>query len=486
MVIDWSSSLDLHLDLAGSSGLGQAIERGLRRAIRQGRLAVGTPLPSTRSLAHDLGVARGTVSTAYAALAAEGYLVTRQGAPTRVGWVPPPVPGSVPGGALATGDVRRSTAPRGSGHGLPWDLLPGRPSSTSFPRAAWARAMRRALARAPQDAFGYGEPHGHRELRSALADYLGRARGVATTADHILICSGFTQAWALICQVLRDRGITTVAVEDPSAPRFRATAIRYGLDVEPVPCDDEGLRVDALAASPAGAVLVTPAHQYPLGVTMTPARRTELIRWARERGAYVVEDDYDGEFRYDRRPVGALQQMDPEHVVYAGTASKSLAPGLRLGWLACPRSLTADLAAAKTVMDRGGGVMDQLALAELITSGSFDAHIRRMRTTYRRRRDELVQTLSACSPVTRLSGGSAGLHALILLPEGMDEEHTTTRAATHLGLALRSLSEFRQLTAGPQALVVGYGSPADHAYRPALAALSELLGSVDSAADPGR
>ena len=439
------------------------IEHALREAIRSGRLPRGTVLPSSRSLACDLGAARGTVSAAYQQLSSEGYLTARQGAAVWVSWVPPrrqPNPPSPPS----------PERPR-------WDLRPGRPDHTSFPRSTWVRAHQRAVARAPDEIFGYGDARGSASLRGALAEYLGRARGVDTSPANLLICNGFTHALTLICFALRVSGAITLAVEDPGVPHYRRLAEPLGLRLVPVPCDEAGLRTDQLARTRADAVLVTPAHQYPLGVTMSADRRTALIEWARCHDTLIIEDDYDGEFRYDRQPAGALQQLDPERVIYVGTASKTLAPGLRLGWVAVPESLGGAAGLARQSFYRGTGVLEQLTLAELMTSGAFDRHIRRMRTQYRRRRDELASTLAASLPQLGLAGISAGLHALIYLPgHGPTEEQIQSRAA-RLSVAIHTLGAHWQQPPdpSPQAIIVGDATPASHAYRPALEALAELL-----------
>ena len=454
--------MDLLVDLDRAAGLREGIERALRDGMRDGRLPVGSTLPSSRSLARDLGVARGTVSTAYRQLAAEGYLELRQGAAARVRWAPrhrPPSP-----------------APPASPAAARWDFRPGQPDSASFPRQAWARACRQVLAAAPGAVFGYGDPRGTPQLRRALAEYLGRARGVDTSPEQLLICGGFTQALALICQLLRAAG-TTLAVEDPGPHRYRRLAEAAGLAVVPVPCDQDGLHVGHLDRSGAGAVLVTPAHQYPLGITMSPARRTALVEWARRRQALIIEDDYDGEFRYDQQPAGALQPLDPGRVIYTGTTSKTLAPALRLGWLSPPASIAAALTAAKEYADRGTSVLDQLTLAQLITSGAYDRHVRQMRGIYRRRRDDLTQALAGSPAGLQLAGISAGLHALARLPQhGPTEEQIRSRAARH-SIALHTLGCYwhNPPQPAPQAIIIGYATPAGHAYRPALSALIQLL-----------
>jgi GntR family transcriptional regulator / MocR family aminotransferase len=455
--------MDLHITVDRTGGLRDGIERALRDAMRDGRLGLGTRLPSSRSLARDLGVARGTVTGAYSQLAAEGYLDIRPGGPTRVRWQPPQRPSP----ALSP---PRQVQPR-------WDLRPGSPDTASFPRQAWTRAWRQVVARVPAQTLGYGDPYGSPGLREILADYLRRARGVDTDSAHLMICDGFTQALALICHVLRVAGASTVAIEDPSAPRYRRLAEAAGFSVVPVPCDQDGLRVDHLARSGAQAVLVTPAHQYPLGVTMSAARRTALVEWARHRHAVIIEDDYDGEFRYDRQPAGALQHLDPDHVIYVGSASKTLAPGLRLGWLSPPRAMLKPLATTKDHADRGTTILEQLTLAELIASGAFDRHVRRMRATYRRRRDELEHAIAASGLDLQLAGIAAGLHALVYLPErGPSEDQVRSRAAT-LSIALHTLSGYWHSQPDPrvQAIIVGYASPPSHAYRLALNALIDLL-----------
>lgn len=463
MTSDWSSGIDLLLGLDRANGLRHGIESALREAIRSGRLPQGAVLPSSRSLAHDLGVARGTVSAAYRQLSAAGYLATRQGAAVRVSWVPP----------------RRlplEQAPAPAVH-RQWDLRPGRPDSSSFPRGVWARAHQKVLTRAPSEIFGYGNACGSADLRSALAEYLGRARGVDTSPAHLLICNGFTQALMLTCLALRARGATTLAVEDPGVPYYRQLTEPLGLSLAPVPCDSAGLRTDHLERTGADAVLVTPAHQYPLGVTMSASRRTRLIQWARRHDGLIIEDDYDGEFRYDRQPVGALQQLDHDHVIYAGTASKTLAPGLRIGWLSVPESMGSAIGMARQSFYRGTGVLEQLTFAELITSGEYDRHIRRMRAEYRRRRDELSRALADKLPYLRLAGISAGLHAVVYLPESGLTEQQVQSHASRRSVALHTLGSFwhSRPDPSPQAVVVGYATPAGHAYRPALSALMEVL-----------
>ncbi len=400
----------------------------LREAVRTGRLAPGTRLPSSRSLAADLGVARNTVADAYAELIAEGWLTAQQGSGTRVASGPsrarPPQPPNVP-------TTRRPT------HGL----MPGSPNLAEFPRTQWLVAARRALTAAPHDAFGYGDALGRIELRTALADYLARARGVYAEPERIVICSGFHHGLTLTAQALRARRVRAVAVESYGFDVYRDLLTGAGLRTPPLYVDESGARTDDLAKlSGVGAVLLTPAHQYPTGVELCPDRRATAVDWARATGGLILEDDYDGEFRYDRQPVGALQGLDPERVVYFGSASKSLAPGLRLAWMVLPEDLVPDIVAAKGHVE-WSSTLDQLTLAEFIASGAYDRHVRSMRLRYRRRRDQLIAALAQRAPGVRVTGMAAGLQAVLELPRGT--ERSVVQAAARQGLVVSGMAEYR-------------------------------------------
>ncbi|KRV46545.1 GntR family transcriptional regulator [Wenjunlia vitaminophila] len=460
----WSTSgVDLHLELDGAGGRRTGLERALRGAIRDGRLGPRARLPSTRRLAVELGLARGTVQAAYDQLVAEGYLTTRRGSGTTVAVLPERRP-EPPGPADAPDPPRH-------------DLVPGSPDATSFPVAAWLRATRRALSRAPVTAYGYGDPRGRTELRTALAEYLGRTRGVLARPERIVIVSGFVQALGLLAQVLNDPGPATVAMESPGLDFHRAVAARRGLTVLPLPVDDRGARTELLATPGFRAVraaVVTPSHQFPTGVSLHPTRRRALTEWARSRGGLIVEDDYDGEFRYDRQPVGALHGMAPDHVVYLGTASKTLAPGLRLGWMVLPDHLVDPVVEAKLLTDHCTETIGQLALAELISSHAYDRHVRASRLRYRRRRDLLLSRLDR--PDLEVRGISAGLHALVRFSAEGPTEADVRRQAEARGLALGYLGEWWHAPGDhPQAVIVGYGTPSERAYPAALDALAETL-----------
>jgi GntR family transcriptional regulator/MocR family aminotransferase len=477
-----AAGLDLHLDLAGPR-VRAAVEAALRGAVQSGRLPPGTRLPASRTLAVDLGVARNTVADAYGQLVAEGWLTARQGSGTRVAEHPaadspadlaqPAYRGvrpAHPAGHAATGaPVAQSQEPR-------YSLRPGVPDLGEFPRAAWLAAARRAITAAPSEAFGYGDVRGRRELREALAAYLARARGVRATPDRIVICSGFTQVLALLGRVLAASGVTELAAEAYGHQHHRDVIAAHGLSCRPVPVDDDGAVIGAADDFPAaGALLLTPSHQFPLGVPLAPGRRGRAVAWAARAGRVVIEDDYDGEFRYDRRAIGAMQALAPEHVVYAGTASKTLAPAVRLAWLVLPARLMDQFAAAKLVTDLHGSSLDELTLAELIGSGGYDRHVRRARLLYRRRRDRLVAALAAAVPDARVTGVAAGLHAVLFLPPGMREADVLASAARR-GLALDGMGSFRPPgVAHPEALVLGYATPPAHAFTTAVGRLCAAL-----------
>ncbi|MET8828371.1 PLP-dependent aminotransferase family protein [Streptomyces sp. NPDC004610] len=465
--------IDLHLAPSGGAGLRRGLTDALREAVRTGRLAPGLRLPSSRTLAVDLGIARNTVADAYADLVAEGWLTARQGSGTRVADRPVPAP---PG--------RRAVTPRTPGRPA-HDLEPGSPDLGSFPRAAWLKAARRALTDAPNEVFGYGDPRGRPELRTALAGYLARARGVRADPERIVVCSGFAHGLGLLAQVLRRRGLDTLAVESYGLDAHWNLVERAGLTTRPMPFDRLGTVVRGGDAGSggggggggpddSGAVLLTPAHSFPLGLALPPERRAALADWARRTGGLVLEDDYDGEFRYDRQPVGALQDLAPDRVVYLGTASKSLAPGLRLGWLVLPPDLVTEV--ADTIGSSATGVVEQLTLAEFLLSGAYDRHVRAARQRYRRRRDALVAALAVRAPEVTVTGIAAGLHAVLRLPPGTEE--SVLRAAAWQGLSVFGLSRFRHPRAtarAADALVVGYATPPDHAWAGALEALCRAL-----------
>lgn len=463
---EWTTLRELLLPAAAGTARGthgRGVESALRTAIRDGQLPAGTRLPSSRDLAQQLGVARGTVTAAYGQLVAEGYLSSRHGSGTRV---------ADDLGCTAAGPVTDTSEHQR----WRFDLRPGLPALSAFPRAEWSAASRSALAELPDEALGYPDPAGLRELRTELASYLGRVRAVSVTADDIVITHGAAEAMSLLGSVLAERGHRNIAMEDPGHTGQSDLLRVNGLRPHAVPADCDGIRVDALAATPCRAVVVTAAHQFPLGTALHPDRRHALLAWARERDGLVVEDDYDAEHRYDRPALRAMQAMDPGRVAYLGSVSKTLAPALRLGWLVPPSWLRADVVARKRLTDLGCSPLPQAAFARLLRSGGYDRHLRRTRALYRRRRDALLTALAERLPGWQPVGIAAGLHVLLRLPDGTDDSLVQKRLAER-GVYAPALSEYvRGRDGAPYpGLVLGYASLSADRLRAAVAEISALL-----------
>jgi GntR family transcriptional regulator/MocR family aminotransferase len=451
------AGIDLHLEVDSSAGVRAGLERALRDAVRSGRLAAGVRLPSSRSLAVDLGMARNTVADVYAQLVEEGYLTSGRGAGTRVS------------DHLGVSPSLAVTGPSP----LPvHDLRPGRPDVSNFPTRSWLAAVRRVLDSIPAEALGYGDPRGPVRARTAIVEYLTRVRGVRASADQVVLCTGYRQAAALVLAALAARGAGTVALEVPGMPALADQARRSGLTPALAPVDADGVVVDSLPDLHADLAVLTPAHQFPTGATLPARRRHELLRWARRSGGLILEDDYDGEFRYDRQMTGSLQGLGPDVVVYAGSASKALAPGLRLAWLVVPADLLPAIVRQKELADRHGDSLTQLAAAVMIESGAYDRHTRAARSRYRRRRDQLAAGLASMPRPLTISGIAAGLHAVVPLPG--DEAGIVAHLATK-GIAVSGMSRHAFGQPLPPALLVGYATPAQHAWPAALLALTTSL-----------
>lgn len=415
----------------------------LRAAIADGTLAPGARLPASRELAGDLSVARGTVVEAYRRLSEEGLLVTNSGGGTIVASLT-----SLPAQAAAP-------APAAPASTELLNVSTGAPDLSAFPRAAWLRAERRILATATGRELGYADPQGAPELRAALSGWLARSRGITTEPERIIVTAGVTGALSLLCQVLGDRGVTDCAVEDPGAEGNRRI-LNYWLDtLHPVPVDAHGIDVAALAQTKARAVLVTAAHQFPTGVVLSPERRRELVAWAEHTGGLVIEDDYDSEYRYDRAPVRAMHATAPEHIAHVSSLSKVLAPALRLGWMIAPATLHRDLVRKRWATDLGSPALPQLALAELITTGVLERHLRTLRLRHRERRDAAVAAIGRYLPGCQIEGIAAGLHLVAFLPDNLDDTALAARAEAE-GIAVQPLSAHR-FTPGRPGLVIGYG-----------------------------
>ncbi|MES9601522.1 MULTISPECIES: MocR-like pyridoxine biosynthesis transcription factor PdxR [Actinomadura] len=469
MAIEWAGSppellLDLDRDATGT--LRAQLETALRDAICTGRLKAGERLPSSRELARQLGVSRGLVQECYGQLNAEGYLCARAGSATRVA-------------PVRAVDGEPAPAARPDASRLRVDFAAGVPDLASFPRGDWAWAQREVARTVRNEALGYGDPRGSEVLRDVLAGHLRRVRAAVAEAEDIVVCGGFAQGLGIVLHVLARRGVRRVAFEDPGYGdgATMAAAERAGIEAVPVPVDDLGLDVDALDASGARAVVVTPAHQWPTGVVLAPERRRALADWACERDGVVVEDDYDAEFRYDREPVGSVQGLAPGRVIGLGTVSKSLAPAVRLGWILCPPALTRAVAEEKRLADRGSPVLDQLALAALVESGRYGRHLRRMRPVYAGRRAALVAALAEHAPAVRLTGLAAGFHAVAHLPGGTDERRVVAEARRR-SVGLYGMSTYRASgAADPPRLVLGFGDLAESAIRDGIREVADILRS---------
>lgn len=426
-----------------------------------GTLAPGARLPATRVLAEDLSVARGTVVEAYRRLAEEGLVVTNRGG------------GTVVAATLTSPTVGDGAPGEASGRPL-LNISAGAPDLSAFPRAAWLRAERQVLATATERELGYADPQGAPELRRALAHWLARSRGVAVQPERIIVTAGVTGALSLLCQVLRARGVDRCAVEDPGAVGNRRILEHWLDELHPVPVDEDGLDVAALARTGARAVLVTPAHQFPTGVVLSPARRRGLIRWAEEHDGLVIEDDYDAEYRYDRAPVRAMHASAPERIVHVSSLSKVLAPALRIGWMIAPGTLHEALVRSRWATDLGSPALPQLTLAALIDAGVLERHLRTLRSRHRARRDAAVAAIGRHLPGCRIEGVAAGLHLVVRLPDHIDDAGLAARAA-HEGLAVQSLSAHR-FTPGPPGLVIGYGPHSAPLLERAIRTLGVLAG----------
>ncbi len=447
--------------------LAAQIEDQMRRAIREGALRPGASVPSTRDLARQLGFSRRVAVDAYAQLAAEGYLILRQGARPRVS------EGARP--AATTGVVPPPPASRPR-----FDFRPSVPDVSTFPRTQWLRSLREALATITNADLGYGDARGTEVLRYALADYLGRVRGVVADPARVVVTSGYWQGLGLVCRALVAAGAKRIAFENPSHPEVRLIAARAGLEILPIAVDEGGMRVEQLERTRAEAVVLTPAHQDPTGAVLAGERRGALLSWVRERDAIVIEDDYDSEYRYDRAAVGALQGLEPDHVVYAGSASKTLAPALRMGWLVVPPPLLEAVGREKLLADQGTARIEQCVFADFLVRGELDKHLRRMRAQYRRRRDALIAALAEGLPEANVRGIAAGLHAAVELPEALDEQAILDEASRRR-IALATMSRYWvDPWAGPPTLLLGYAQMSGPSIRLGVGALSLAVRAAGS------
>ncbi|MFE7195275.1 MocR-like pyridoxine biosynthesis transcription factor PdxR [Microbacterium oxydans] len=464
-ILAWETLLDLEKDVPGARlPLRERVETALRRAIDEGRIAAGSAVPPSRALAETLGVSRWVVTEAYGQLVAEGVLEARTGSATRVAEQSGRTPLRAPSASATL------TSPSGSP--ARYDLRPGIPDLRATPRSRWSSALRTAVAAVADHDLAAAHPYGYAPARQATAAYLARSRHAVADPERVVITHGATDGMGMLARELFRRGHQRLLVEDPSWPRLRTVTEDRGLIPVPVPVDDEGIdtsRLGALTqATGARAVLVTPAHQFPLGAALAPARREELVRWARDYDGLVIEDDYDAEFRYDRRPVAALQRLAPDRVALIGSLSKSVSPALGLGWLLLPSDVNPPVSVAPP------SLIDQAALAEFITRGDLERHLRSARTRFRRRRHRLLDALATRLPDLTVSGIAAGMHLVLMLPPGSSATDVVAAAADS-GLALTALSRYERTVRRPDSLVLGYGNLDDALIEEAVDRLASFL-----------
>ncbi|ALE58059.1 PLP-dependent aminotransferase family protein [Paraburkholderia sp. RL17-368-BIF-A] len=462
----------------------QLIER-LQQAILGGRLPAGSLLPSSRLLAAEMGVSRNTVVIAYEHLAAVGYVVadkkgTRVTAlSSRAARAEPPARPAAPKVAYAA-RVGEFKATRTYMDGaLP--LTPGTPALDRFPLAAWRRALERSMERALPLALGYGTPAGEPALRDAIAAHLRMARGVRCEGSQVIITEGAQEALNLCVRLFTNPG-DVAWIEDPGYRGAKAAFRQGDVRVQPIPVDEEGMCVPpgAWAAHPPKLIYTSPAHQYPTGAVLSVARRLELIAEARRCGAWVIEDDYDGEFRYSGEPIASMQGLvDDAPVLYVGSFSKTMFPALRIGFVVLPPAIAAHAEVALYEMLRGGHRLEQLALAHFMEGGEFGRHLGRMRRLYRERQQALREALTEHFAASEILGGDCGMHLTLRLPAGIDDDTLTERAFAR-GLAPRPLSSFAlEQRAGTNGLVIGYGNTAAEQLTPAVRALAELAAGIE-------
>ncbi|MDM0018982.1 MocR-like pyridoxine biosynthesis transcription factor PdxR [Variovorax saccharolyticus] len=475
----------MFLQFDGNGVLYAQLARALKRAILHGQLKAGAALPATRVLAAELGLSRNTVLTAYEMLCAEQLTVARVGSGTFV--ATPAVLGDRPSiEAQVPAQTRyaarlRALPPltiRRVAHRLRYDLHYGEPLIDPPLVTAWRRELSQAVG--ARD-WGYPPSIGLRVLRQAISEYLARRRGVVCDADDVVIVSGTQQAVSLLARVLIDEG-SVVAIEDPGYELASRALQAHGARLLPVKVDAEGLRVEVLPrGSSVRMVLVTPSHQFPSGAVMSLARRTALLEYAAQRGCWVVEDDYDSEFRHDGVAIPALRSIDVhDRVIYVGSFSKVLFPGLRLGYVVCPRGVRDDLVAAKLHDDLGCGSIEQEALAELMQSGAFDRHLRHASAELRRRRATLLDGLREhCSKHLVVNDSRAGMHVVGWLPGWTSRQLEALAAhAAERGLGLHPIAPHYRRQPAPQGLLLGYAALSAKQLRAATALLGECLGKI--------
>ena len=463
---DESSSLPRLDRRRGAQPLRIQLADRLREAIQAGALPGGARLPSTRRAAAELGVSRGVVTDAYAQLRSEGWLVVEATRCPRVRAFP-----------CAVAHVSQARQP------ARYDLLPEHPDLLAFPRAAWLRSLRRVIRHVDAADLGYGDPEGPLRARKVLAAHLVRTRAAAVDAERLILTSGFTQGLSLLCRALARHGARSVAIEDPSPPYLSETIKRAGLRVVAVPVDAGGLNTSLVPGTGADAVLLTPAHQYPTGTRLPPDRRAELTSWAAASGAMVIEDDHDAELLERRTAAPSLTALAPDHVVLVGSTAKSLAPAMRIGWIAVPARWRHDVTAERWYSDSGAATLEALAFADFLERGELQRHVRALRRELRTRREALTRELEALAPRARVVAPVDALHLTITFGEGIDDRAVATRLAARR-IRTRPLSAFRHQAQGPPGLVLGVAQVPPAAAANVVRQLNRAIGAAGQHESP--
>ncbi|MCP4287445.1 MAG: PLP-dependent aminotransferase family protein [Gammaproteobacteria bacterium] len=486
--------LPINIELVGDQSFQNQIFESIRRQILRGQLKPGAPIPSTRILSEQLGVSRNTVVLAYDRLIAEDYIFTQRAVGTFVN-------ANLPDDSLLLKDnvppdqreeerqaVRHPVLFNGQSqtvinpnrHKLAIDFWIGRPDPRSFPTKAWRRLMLKNLSQAGSNLTEYSDPIGILRLRQAIAEYLGSARGINTAPEQIIIVNGIQEALNLVSRLFIKKG-TPVVTECPCYQGAAYVFESCGALLNPIPVDENGLDVSKLPLTRVSLAYVTPSHQYPMGVTLTLERRVRLLDWAWEVGAYIVEDDYDSDFRHHGSPLTAVAGQDRHGcVIYMGTFSKSIGAGLRLGYLVVPGELITPAGTVKALMDNGHSWLDQAILADFISSGSYAKHLRNIRHTYLTRRDCVVKSLREHFGEVSLSGLDGGMHIIWYLPEGFPTAIEVQQRMQRVGVGVYSLEAaaacnlgYSQI--GDRALALGYSSVSEEKIREGVARMAAVL-----------
>jgi GntR family transcriptional regulator/MocR family aminotransferase len=479
------------LDRNSNVSLQEQLFNAIRERILDGRLKAGVALPSSRHLAGQLNISRNSVTFAYERLVNEGYLITRPMVGT---YVTETLPERVMSASIhemprpreaASAENLAPAAFQGRSHSIlnnnriPIDFWPQRTDPRAFPLKSWRRHILHSLATAGHNLTEYGDPCGLAELRTAIADHVAMTRGIRARAEHVMIASGAQLALNLALRVLVRSG-DSIVVENPCNQGAAYLFESLNIKVHPIDVDLQGMDITRLAAIDAQLVHVMPSHQYPMGATLSSARRAELLEWAERNNVYIIEDDYDSEFRYEGAPLPALKALSPENTIYLGTFSKSLGAGLRMGYCIFPDHLVGAARAAKALLDNGQVWLEQSALAEFIASGGFARHLRRTRSRYLSRRNSIVAALLHHFPQGEICGSSAGTHLALKLPLRFSSAHRIQALARSRNIGAYTVQsggghEYNGCAYEDRWLLLGYASLTEEQIEAGVSRLAQLV-----------